>query len=180
LLVIIGLVVALFRLHVFEPSKPLHDANVLGCAGRAVHLNGAQAELLRLHNEARKEHGLGAFCASERLMNAATAHSKDMLNRDYYDHVAPDGSTPEQRVRATGYSYSSMAENIHRRSLSYAPEPTQRDLEQVFEDWMDSPGHRANVLDPDLHELGIGAAYGHYDTEVETSGLYTIDFGTPQ
>jgi uncharacterized protein YkwD len=119
-----GLVVALFRLHVFEPSKPLYDANVVGCDGRSVQLSGAQAELLRLHNEAREEHGLGTFCASEQLMSAATVHSREMLNRGYYDHVAPDGNTPEQRVRATGYSYSSMAENIHRRPLSYAPEPT--------------------------------------------------------
>jgi hypothetical protein len=163
--------VALFRLHVFEPSEPLHDARVVGCGGRHVHLSGAQAELLRLHNEARKEHGLGTFCASEQLMSAATAHSKDMLDRGYYDHVAPDGDTPEQRVRATGYSYSSMAENIRRRSLSYAPEPTQKDLEHVFEEWMDSPGHRANLLDPDLHQIGIGeAAYGHYGTEVEPLG----------
>ena len=180
MLVVIGLVVALFRLHVFEPSKPLHDANVIGCDGRPAHLSGAQAELLRLHNEARKEHGLGTFCASEQLMAAATAHSKDMLDRGYYDHVAPDGDTPEQRVQATGYSYSSMAENIHRRSLSYAAEPTQEDLELVFEDWMDSSGHRANVLNPDLHEIGIGAAFGHLGTEVETSGLYTVDFGTLQ
>jgi uncharacterized protein YkwD len=176
-----GLVVALFRLHVFEPSEPLHDANVVGCGGSAVHLSGAQAELLRLHNEARKEHGLETFCASEQLMSAATAHSRDMLARGYYDHVAPDGDTPEQRVRATtGYSYSSMAENIHKRQLSYAPEPTRKDLEDVFEDWMDSPGRRANLLNPDLHQIGIGAAYGHYGTAVETSGLYTVDFGTPQ
>jgi uncharacterized protein YkwD len=180
LLVMIGLVVALFRLHVFEPSKPLHEANVVGCGGRPVHLSGTQAELLRLHNEARKEHALGTFCASEQLMSAATAHSRDMLDRGYYNHVSSDGETPEQRVRATGYSYSSMAENIHRRSLSYAPEPTQKDLEDVFEAWMESPGHRANVLDPDLHEIGIGAAFGRYGTEVETSGLYTVDFGTPQ
>ena len=180
LLVVIGLVVALFRLHVFEPSKPLKVANVVGCGGRPVHLSGAQAELLRLHNEAREEHYLSTFCASEQLMFAATAHSKDMLNRGYYDHVAPDGNTPEQRVRATGYSYSSMAENIHRRSLSYAPEPTQKDLEQVFEDWMKSPAHRANLLNPDLREKGIGVVFGRYGTEVETSGLYTVDFGTPQ
>jgi uncharacterized protein YkwD len=44
----------------------------------------------------------------------------------------------------------------------------------------DSPGHRANLLNPDLHQIGIGAAFGHYGTEVETSGLYTVDFGTPQ
>jgi uncharacterized protein YkwD len=179
-LVVTGLVVALFRLHVFEPSKPLHDASVVGYHGRSVHLNGVQAELLRLHNEARKERDLSTFCVSGQLMSAATAHSRDMLDRDYYDHVAPDGNTPEQRVRATGYSYSSMAENIHRRSLSYAPEPTQKDLELVFEDWINSPGHRANVLNPDLHEIGIGATFGHYGTEVETSGLYTVDFGIPQ
>ena len=69
LLVVMGLVVALFRLHVFEPSKPLYDANVVGCDGRSVQLSGAQAELLRLHNEAREEHGLGTFCASERAAN---------------------------------------------------------------------------------------------------------------
>lgn len=161
-----GLVVALFRLHIFEPSKSLHDMSVTGCDGRSVHLGGAQAELLHLHNEARKEHGLSTFCVREQLMDAATAHSRDMLSRTYYDHVAPDGSTPEQRVRATGYSYSEMAENIHRRPLSYALEPTQKDLEQVFDDWMNSPGHRANLLNPDLHEIGIGAAFGRYGTEV--------------
>jgi uncharacterized protein YkwD len=153
---------------------------VVGCGGRSVHLSGAEVELLRLHNEAREEHGLGTFCASERLMSAATAHSQDMLDQDYYNHVSPDVNTPEQRVRATGYSYSPMAENIHRRSFSSASEPTQKDLEQVFGDWMDGPGHRADLLNPDLQRIGIGAAFGHYGTEVETSGLYTVDFGTPQ
>jgi uncharacterized protein YkwD len=50
----------------------------------------------------------------------------------------------------------------------------------VFEDWMDSPGHRANLLNPELREIGIGVAVGRYGTEVETSGLYTADFGTPR
>jgi uncharacterized protein YkwD len=69
---------------------------------------------------------------------------------------------------------------MHRRSLSYATEPMQKDLEQVFDDWINSLGHRANLLNPDLREKGIGVTFGHYGTAVETSGLYTVDSGTPQ
>jgi uncharacterized protein YkwD len=45
---------------------------------------------------------------------------------------------------------------------------------------MNNPGHRANLLNPDLQQIGIGPAFGRFGTEVETSGLYTVDFGTPQ
>ena len=176
----IGLVAVLFHFDVLNTPEPVRDATVTGCDAAPVHLSGAQAELLRLHNEARQGHGLGTFCVSEPLTRAATAHSQDMLNRGYYDHVSPEGGTPAQRVEAAGYAYSAMAENIHKREISYPNEPTRKDLEQVFEDWMDSPGHRANLLNPELREVGIGAAFGNYDHEVVTTGLYTVEFGTPR
>lgn len=179
LIAVMALAVVLFRLDVLGTVEPLDDASVTGCDGQPVHLSGAQAELMRLHNEARKDQGLTMFCVSRPLTRAASAHSRDMLEREYYDHDSPDGRTPAQRVEATGYAYSTMAENIHMREISYPNEPTQKDLEQVFEDWMDSPGHRANLLNPELREIGIGAAFGNHDQEIVATGLYTVDFGTP-
>jgi hypothetical protein len=91
-----------------------------------------------------------AVAADAGLAALARAHSADMRDRDYFDHDTPEGVSPFDRARAAGLT-TMRAENIAQGQATPAA---------VMADWMDSPGHRANILDCDLTTLGVGVAYG--------------------
>lgn len=155
-------------------------AELASCDGTTVELSGPESELLKLHNETRSEHGAPTLCVEKRLSAAARAHSRDMIERDFYSHETPQGITPAQRVQSAGYGYSLMAENIHLKEVSRMGRPSTKDLEAAFEDWMESPGHRENLLNPALKEVGIGVATGMTQKGMRPMGAYTVDFGTPR
>ncbi|MEV8437805.1 CAP domain-containing protein [Actinosynnema sp. NPDC051121] len=119
----------------------------------------AEAKVVELTNGERAAHGCPALAADDRLAAAARAHSADMAARNYFDHVSQDGRSFVDRVRAAGYP-SPGAENIA---------AGQRTAEAVVKGWMDSPGHRANILNCKLKALGVGMArggsYGIYWTQ---------------
>jgi uncharacterized protein YkwD len=84
------------------------------------------------------------------LQTAAQKHAEDMKSRNYFDHVNPDGQTPTERIRAAGYPMDGTwytGENIAKG---------QTTAEQVMRDWMNSSGHRANILSKNFKEIGIG------------------------
>lgn len=164
----------------FDPfgiTSSLEGSDAVGCDGSAVWLAGRETELLRLHNEARQEHGLSALCVQENLMTAARAHSEDMIERDFYAHESPEGDTPGDRISRTGYPFAIYGENISRMTKPYGGEPTKDDLQQVFIGWMESPGHRQNLLNPAFREVGIGVSTGTYTPEAGSTAMYTVDFG---
>jgi uncharacterized protein YkwD len=104
--------------------------------------------VLDLTNEQRLQHGCTtALTLSVQLAAAASAHSQDMAIHDLFSHTGSDGSTMVSRVVATGYSYSQLAENL-------AAGPAT--AEAVVASWMNSPGHRANILNCGLRDLGVG------------------------
>lgn len=119
----------------------------------------AEAKVVELTNGERAAHGCPALAADDRLGAAARAHSADMAARNYFDHVSQDGRSFVDRVKAAGYP-SPGAENIA---------AGQRTAEAVVKGWMDSPGHRANILNCKLRALGVGMArggsYGIYWTQ---------------
>ncbi|MFC6094260.1 CAP domain-containing protein [Saccharothrix lopnurensis] len=119
----------------------------------------AEARVVELTNAERAAQGCPALAADDRLAAAARAHSADMAARDYFDHVSQDGRSFVDRVKAAGYP-SPGAENIA---------AGQRTAEAVVKGWMDSPGHRANILNCKLKALGAGMArggsYGIYWTQ---------------
>ncbi|MBI4023276.1 CvpA family protein [Candidatus Berkelbacteria bacterium] len=107
----------------------------------------AEQELFRLANEARAEAGLATLEWDEELADVGRVHSKDMWVRQFFAHVNPDGQDPFDRMDAAGVGYLSAGENL-------ALAPTTPTAHQGL---MDSPGHRANILDPSYGRLGIGA-----------------------
>ncbi|MBC9730293.1 CAP domain-containing protein [Streptomyces sp. TRM68367] len=109
------------------------------------------ADVIDLTNRERARAGLPALAADTALTAAAQAHSADMVARDFYSHTAPDGSKPWDRAAAAGASRRSIGENIA---------CGQRSPAEVVEGWMNSPGHRANILKPDFTHIGIGFAGG--------------------
>jgi len=111
------------------------------------------ARVLALVNDERATAGCDPLAPDDRLTAAAQAHAADMSANDYFSHVSQDGRSFVDRSKAAGYP-DPAAENIAKG---------QRTAEDVMRAWMDSPGHRANILDCDLKTLGVGfTAKGHY------------------
>jgi len=126
---------------------------------------GPLAEVVAATNVERARHGLPALTVDARLGAAAQDHSDDMVRRAFFSHDNPDGAQVWDRALAHGYRYRKVAENIA---------AGQRGAAEVVAGWMDSPGHRANILDGDLTQIGVGHALGgSYGT------TWTQVFGTP-
>lgn len=132
------------------PSAPSAQAG----AGAAASVTPAAraaltARIVRQVNHHRALNGVPAVRAERRLGEAAQAHADDMATRDYFDHRAPDGRGMQDRAAAAGYPWRTLAENLG-AGLS-SPEST-------VDSWMTSPGHRANMLDPQHVHIGVGYA----------------------
>ena len=118
-----------------------------------------EAEVLALVNHQRAQNGCGDLEWHDGLADVARAHSADMAARDYFSHTTPEGVDSFERAEAAGLS--ARAENIA------AGQPTPS---AVMDTWMNSAGHRANILDCSLGSLGVGVAtggsYGIYWTQL--------------
>ncbi len=116
-------------------------------------------QVVTLTNAQRQQQGCTPLAVNASITAAAQGHADDMANRDYFEHTTPDGVTFDQRIRNAGYS-SPGAENIAKGAST---------AEQVVQMWMDSPGHRRNILNCDLNTIGVG---------FNSDGLYWVqDFG---
>ncbi|SBW18993.1 hypothetical protein FDG2_0913 [Candidatus Protofrankia californiensis] len=123
------------------------------------------SQVVALTNAERAKAGCGALTADPRLTTAAQTHSADMSAHNYFSHNSQDGRTPFQRMAKAGYEFSMAAENIA---------AGQRTPAEVVRGWMNSAGHRENILNCSLKQIGVGyAAGGSYGT------YWTQDFGTP-
>jgi uncharacterized protein YkwD len=116
-----------------------------------------EREVVRLSNAERSEAGCAGLRTDARLVEAAGGHSADMALRDYFSHSSPEGLTFVDRARAAGYP-SPGGENI-----AWG----QRSAAEVVQDWMNSPGHRRNILNCDFTAIGVGFdSRGNYWTQV--------------
>jgi uncharacterized protein YkwD len=125
--------------------------------------NEYNSALLELTNIERRKAGLPPLRFSSTLGQAAQDHAEDMVRNNFFDHAGSNGSQPEQRAKARGYSYSYVGENIAAGNAT--PEETIRQ-------WMNSSGHRENILSADYTEIGFGYVknssyqYGHVWVQV--------------
>jgi uncharacterized protein YkwD len=122
---------------------------------------GEDRMLLRV-NQARAQVGLSPLRADTLLQQAAREHSADMYKRHYFSHRTPDGKTPYDRLHDLRFHYVTAGEN-----LAFAA-----DVDQAFDSLMQSPDHRANILNPDFRCVGIGAYKGLNGYEE----MFTQDF----
>lgn len=121
-----------------------------------------------LLNDERAAEGVDALIMDGDLRAVARAHSEDMVARDFFAHENPDGESPFDRIQAAGLEYSAAAENIAWNSF---PDP----VATAVDGWMNSPGHRTNILNPVYTHTGMGVADngsgGFYFTQVFTLPL---------
>lgn len=109
----------------------------------------AEADVLTLVNQERAKVGCSPVSGDAALASLAGNYSSDMAERDFFDHTDPDGATPWDRAEKAGIS-DLGGENIARG---------QANAQSVMDAWMNSPGHRANILNCDYKTLGVGAHF---------------------
>jgi uncharacterized protein YkwD len=126
-----------------------------------------EAEVLRLSNAERAKHGCGPLTADPNLLASAGGHAEDMVDRHFFDHTNPDGEDPFERMREAGFRGSAMGENI---AMGYGSP------QAVVAGWMDSSGHRANILNCDFNRLGVGYDPGRIE-EGYAKGSWVQNFG---
>jgi uncharacterized protein YkwD len=130
---------------------------------------------LCLINRVRAAHGLPALHANPALTAASARHSDDMVRRGYFSHDTPQGVSPSARISRSGYGAGRRAcaagENIAAATGPFASPHAIVDM------WMNSPGHRANILDRSYHDTGLGVAYGYPGVTSMRGATYTEDFG---
>ncbi|MBL1101612.1 sigma-70 family RNA polymerase sigma factor [Streptomyces coffeae] len=108
-------------------------------------------QVMELVNIERGKVGCSPVRLNDKLNSAAQRHSDDMAARGYFDHTSPDGSDPGDRITAAGYPWRTYGENIAKGQQTPAA---------VMDSWMNSPGHRQNILNCDFTEMGVGVNRG--------------------
>lgn len=137
-----------------------------------VTLTPLEAEVVRLTNEYRTQHGCPALNVSPELTAAARAHSQDMADKNYFDHKGSDGSQPWDRMKNAGYTWMMAGENIL-AGTSVA--------QDVVNSWISDSDHLANILTCGYKDIGVGFVDDTTDVYPSASRPYryywTQDFG---
>lgn len=125
-------------------------------------VSSQEEEVLRLVNIERQKAGLSPFTLSAKLSNVARDKSKDMAHNNYFSHQSPTHGSPFDMMKAYGISYRTAGENIAKGYNSAA---------SVVNGWMNSPGHRANILNSSFNTLGVG--YYNYNGTAYWTQMFT-------
>ncbi|KKS65159.1 MAG: SCP family extracellular protein, partial [Parcubacteria group bacterium GW2011_GWB1_42_6] len=117
------------------------------------------AEIVSLTNAQRQNNNLSQLQTSNLLQKAAQMKASDMAAKGYFAHNSPDGKTPWDWMASAGYNFKTAGENI---ALNY------QTSQATVEGWMNSPGHRANILNGAFAQIGIGIASGKHNGKDST------------
>lgn len=136
----------------------IYPGNVVTIPAVNTGVSAVEAEVIRLCNNARAQNGLGWMSTNWELSRVARYKSQDMHDKRYFSHTSPTYGSPFAMINAFGISYRTAGENIAMG---------QRTAQQVFNAWMNSPGHRANILNGSFKQIGVGyVADGNYWTQM--------------
>ncbi|HSW45182.1 MAG TPA: CAP domain-containing protein [Phycisphaerae bacterium] len=120
------------------------------CAGIGQPASLTHQQLFEALNQYRVENGLRPLFYSQALEEAADDQARDLWVRGFFSHTNPDGESPGDRALEAGFCHRYVGENIAAGHTS---------VEQVMQAWKDSPGHNANMLDPDFVYVGMGYSF---------------------
>ncbi len=112
-------------------------------------LKNVESEIVRLVNAERAKRGLQQLSINWQAARVARIKSQDMINNNYFSHISPVYGSPFKMLESFQLRYSAAAENI-----AYG----QRSAQEVMNSWMNSPGHRANILSGNVTQIGVGVA----------------------
>lgn len=125
--------------------KPGQPINIPSTAS----LDSYEQEVFKLVNQERAKAGLQKLTYNYNVAKTARAKSQDMINKNYFAHQSPTYGSPFNQMEQAGIRFSSAAENIAKG---------QRTPAEVMKSWMNSPGHRANILSKTITQIGVGCA----------------------
>jgi uncharacterized protein YkwD len=129
-----------------------------------------ETAVLNFVNGERARYGLGTLTAQYQLSAAATVHATDMACKNYFSHTGSDGSSPFDRIKTQGYIYYYAGENL------FAGNGVYNDAGQAVSAWMNSPGHRQNILNPEFTEAGVSYVF---DADSTYGAYFAIVFARP-
>lgn len=118
-------------------------------SGQTSTISAEANEVIRLVNVERSKNGLSPLKANAELSKVATAKAQDMIDNSYFSHTSPTYGSPFDMMKKFGINYTAAGENI-----AYG----QKDAAEVMNSWMNSLGHRANILNSNFTEIGVGVA----------------------
>jgi uncharacterized protein YkwD len=142
--------------------RRLSSASLLACAlaGGSPVTAGPAESVLSAVNSARAKAGCGPLRINPKLAAAAKSHARAMAEQDFFAHAGKDGSRLSSRIAGQGYSFRSAAENIA---------AGQETVGEVVTGWLQSAGHRRNILDCGMSETGIAVVYQADDRPIRGS-----------
>lgn len=136
----------------------IYPGQVLTIPQQDTTVSSRESEVIRLVNEIRVKNGLNPLRANWELSRVARYKSQDMADNRYFSHTSPTYGSPFQMINAFGLSFQTAGENI-----AYG----QASAQAVVDSWMNSSGHRANILNASYTQIGVGyAANGRYWTQM--------------
>lgn len=139
-----------------SPAEPLFVAESSTTAAPRQAAAALEEAIFQSTNAERRRHGLSTLRPEAQLANVARRHSQDMARRGYFSHVNPDGLGHGDRVaREHRRLVGNLRENLW-SGEGYRTESAAELAEIIVEGWMNSPGHRANILEPSVERLGVG------------------------
>jgi uncharacterized protein YkwD len=133
-----------------------------------------RAAVLCLHNQVRQQHNLPLLKENAKLRKAAAGHSADMVDEGYFDHTTPSGDSFVDRILGAGYAKRNEAWTLG-ENLAWGTGDLST-ANGVMQAWMNSAGHKANILRRSYKELGIGIRLGVPD-DAGVGATFTADFG---
>ena len=140
------------------PTPAVPDTTTPAAPESVEGMSAYELEVVRLVNAERARYGLPALAADAELSRVARYKSRDMREKGYFSHESPTYGTPFQMMKSFGITYRAAGENI---AYGYATPA------KVVAAWMNSDGHRANILSASYTRLGVGyVADGHYGTQM--------------
>ena len=143
-----------------QVSNPnlIYPGQVLAIPQVSSTVTNFESEVVRLVNEIRVQNGLKPLTANWELSRVARYKSQDMRDQGYFSHTSPTYGTPCQMIKSFGLSFRTVGENI---AKGYATP------QAVVNGWMNSSGHRANILNASYTQIGVGyVGQGHYWTQM--------------
>lgn len=147
------------------PTRPVLAADARSTSAAA---NAQIQRIVDLVNQRRKEAGLAPVTVNATLTSCAQRYSEVQASQGTINHTGPDGSNPGQRLKRCGYSWKHYGENL---AAGYI------DAQEVMTAWMNSPGHRKNIMNGKLKEIGIGFAHRDNDPGAYFD-YYVMELGT--
>ncbi|WP_018751316.1 CAP domain-containing protein [Paenibacillus sanguinis] len=138
-----------------QTKKEANTSKALAIAYARIQTQNA-SKVVALINKERRTVGLQPLMVHTNLTNMAKIKAIDMYNNRYFNHISPKYGSPFEMMDAFGISYKYAGENLGKG---------QRSAEEVVKDWMNSPGHQKNILNPDFKLIGVGYYNGHWAQE---------------